>query len=175
MGARAAGLDSVEVRGQVGHGGGVEGELAGAGAHEEAADADVVAEVEELVEVEEVFADVVFADVDLEALAVLLELREAGFALDADGHDAAGDGGFDVHALELFGGEVLAEWRGARGRSAVKRKELGYLASVVRERRVGGAGEGGDLVELLAAKLVEVFFELAVVLGHDAARFRIGC
>src|ERR1700734_440855 len=90
-------------------GGGVEGELAGAGAHEVAADADVVTEVEELVEVEEVFADVVFADVDLEALAVLLDLGEAGFTLDADGHDAAGDGGFEVHALEVFGGEMFAE------------------------------------------------------------------
>ena len=60
-----------------------------------AADADVVAEVEQLVEGEGGLADVVFADVDLEALAALLELREAGFALDADGHDAAGDGDFD--------------------------------------------------------------------------------
>jgi hypothetical protein len=41
----------------------------------------VVAEVEELVEVEEVFAYVVFADVDLEACAVLEERGEAGFAL----------------------------------------------------------------------------------------------
>ncbi len=56
--------------------GGVDGELARAGAHEVAADANVVAEVRELVEGEEVFADVVFADVDLEALAALLELGE---------------------------------------------------------------------------------------------------
>ena len=45
------------------------GELAGAGAQEVAANADVVAEVEQLVEREGVFADVVLADVDLEALA----------------------------------------------------------------------------------------------------------
>ena len=60
-----------------------------------AADADVVAEVEELVEGEGVFADVVLADVDLEALAALLKLRESGLALDADGHDASGDGDVD--------------------------------------------------------------------------------
>ncbi len=85
----------------------VDGELAGAGAEEMAADADVVAEVEELVEREGVFADVVLADVDLEALAALLELREAGFALDADGHDASGDGDVDGRGcgFELFGGE----------------------------------------------------------------------
>ena len=58
----------------------VDGELACAGAEEMAADTDVVAEVEEFVECEGVFAGIVFADVDLEALAALLELREAGFA-----------------------------------------------------------------------------------------------
>ena len=40
-------------------------ELAGACAHERAAHADVVAEVEQLVEFEEVVADVVLADIDL--------------------------------------------------------------------------------------------------------------
>jgi hypothetical protein len=85
----------------------VDGELAGAGAEEMAANADVVAEVEELVEGEGVFADVVLANVDLEALAALLELREAGFALNADGHDAAGDRDLDGmgRGFQLFGGE----------------------------------------------------------------------
>jgi len=153
-------------------GGGVEGEFAGAGAHKVAADADVVAKVEKLVEVEEIFTDVVFADVDLEALAVLLDLGEAGFALDADGHDASGDGGLEVHAFELFGGEVFAE--GAElGNRGGEGEAVGVAGFVVGERGVGGAGEGGDLVELFAAKLIEVFFELAVVLGHDAARFRL--
>ncbi len=157
-----------------GDGGGVEGELAGAGAHEEAADADVVAEVEKFVEVEEVFPDVVLADVDLEALAVLLDLGEAGFALDADGHDAAGDGGLDVHALEVFGGEVLAE--GAElGDGGGEGEGVGVFGFVVRERGVGGTREVGDLGELVAAKLIEVFFELAVVLGHGAARFGVKC
>ncbi len=88
--------------GLLGRGGDVDGELAGAGAHEVAADADVVAEVEELVEGEGVLADVVFADVDLEALAVLLELGEAGLALEADGHDASGDGDFFAVGFELL-------------------------------------------------------------------------
>jgi hypothetical protein len=59
---------------------------------EVAADADVVAEVEELVERECLLADGVEADVDLEALAALLQGGEAGLALGANGHDAAGDG-----------------------------------------------------------------------------------
>jgi len=41
---------------------------------------------------------------------------------------------------------------------------------------VGGGGvlradDIGDLLELLAAKLVEVFFELAIKLGQNEARF----
>jgi len=94
----------------------VDGELAGAGAHEVAGDAYVVAEVEEFVEGEGGLADVVFADVNLEPNTwpqvrglsfeehiALLELREAGFALDADGHDAAGDGDFDLVAADVVG------------------------------------------------------------------------
>ena len=153
-----------------GDGRGVEGEFAGAGAHEIAANADVVAEVEELIEVEEGFADVVLADVDLEALAVLLDLREAGFALDADGHDAAGDGGFDVHVGEVLGGERVAD--GAElGEGAGEGEGVGVFGFGVGDRGVGGADDGGDLRELVAAKLVEIFFELALVLGHGAARF----
>jgi hypothetical protein len=70
----------------------VDGQLAGAGAEEIAAGADVVAEVEEFIEREALLADGVEADVDLEALAVLLESGEAGLALCADGHDAPGNG-----------------------------------------------------------------------------------
>ena len=103
---------------------------------------------------------------------MLLDLREACLALDANGHDAAGDGGFEVHTLEVFGGEVLTE--GAEpGNAGGEGEGVGVFGFVVRERGVGGADEGGDLVELFAAKLVEVFFEWTVVLGHDAARFRL--
>ncbi len=108
-----------------GYGGDVEGELAGAGAHEVAADADVVAEVEELVEVEDFFADVVLADVDLEALAVLLDLGEAGFALDADGDDAAGDGGVEMHVGSSSSVERWAPRARSSGTEVVERKVLG--------------------------------------------------
>ena len=62
----------------------VDGELAGARAEEMAADADVVAEIEELVERETLLADGVKADVNLQALALLLEGGKAGFALSSD-------------------------------------------------------------------------------------------
>jgi len=147
----------------------VEGELAGAGAHEVAADADVVAEVEELVEREEVFADVVFADVDLEALAVLLEGGEAGFALDADGHDAAGDGGFEVRGFEVFGGEgvaVLVLTEGAEVGDGVGEGEgVGVFGFDVRDRGVGGADEGGDLGELVAGEAGRGFLRIGCRTG----------
>ena len=123
-----------------------------------AGDADVVAEVEEFVEGEGGFADVVLADVELEALAALLELREAGFALDADGHDAAGDGGLGGDSFKIFGGAGLV--CGAEIRDGVGEGEtVGEAGFGLEQRGVRGAGQRGDLRELVAAELVEVFFE----------------
>ncbi len=70
----------------------VDGKFAGAGAEEIARDADVVAQVEQLVEREALLAHRVQADVDLQPLAALLDGGEARFALLADGHDAPGNG-----------------------------------------------------------------------------------
>ena len=81
----------------------VDGQLAGAGAEEVAGDADVVAQVEQLVEREALLADGVEADVDLQPLAILLERGEAGLALGADGHDAPGDGDGDAVGFESLG------------------------------------------------------------------------
>ena len=64
-------------------------QLAGAGAEKVAGGADVVAQVEEFVERKALLAHRVQADVDLQALAALLQRGEAGLALRADGHDAA--------------------------------------------------------------------------------------
>jgi hypothetical protein len=77
-----------------------------------------------------------------------------------------------VHAFEFFGGEVSAEGAELRYRGGGD-EGVGVFRLVVREQGVGGASEGGDLVELFAAQLVEVLFEGTVVLGHDAARFRL--
>ena len=126
------------------------------------ADADVIAEVEEFIEREGVFAGVVFADVDLKALAALLELRESGFALDADGHDASGDGDVDGRGggLELFGSE------GVVGGSQLGDGVSGGVAVGVRGFVVFeavGHPELGDLPELVATLLVKIFFELRLV------------
>jgi hypothetical protein len=127
-----------------------------------AADADVVAEIEKLVEGEGVFADVVLSDVDLEALAALLELRESGLALDADGHDAACDRDLDgmSRGFELFGGEGVVGspqlGDGVGGGVVVGIRGFGVREAVL-------FAESSDLLELVAALLVEIFFELGLV------------
>ena len=165
--------EAVELVGQGEHGlgeegepGDVDGELAGAGAKEVADDADVVAEVEELVQGEGVFADVVLADVDLHALAALLELGEARLALDADGHDAPGDADGDGRSV---GFELL-------GRGVVEGgAELGDGVSGGVGVGVGGLGlaqpgllpEGGNLLQLVAAEGVEILLKLGLEHGFS--------
>ena len=154
-------------------GSGFERELAGAGAHEVAAHADVVAEIEEFVEREDVLADVVLADVDLQALAALLQVREAGLALQADGHDAAGDGELGVFGFERLAGD-------GRGVGVVAREEVGDVREgdvlVGRGEAVGvdalGGGEaealadGGDLAQFFLALLEQISLEVAFKLAQ---------
>ncbi len=85
----------------------VHGEFAGAGAEEISADADVVAEVEQLVEFESLFADRVFLHVNLEACPSLLQVGESGLAHQANGHDAPGHAHIDARILQLLGGVLL--------------------------------------------------------------------
>ncbi len=126
----------------------VDGKLAGAGAEEIALHADVVAEVEQLVEREALFADEVELDVDLQLLAALLEMGESGLALQADGHDASGDADVDARVFQLLGrfGKVLVEnlREGMRGFVTV---------------RVGELAEGLNLLEFFFAEFVDFFVE----------------
>jgi len=138
----------------------VDRELAGTGAEEMAADAYVVAEVEKLVEGEGIFADVVLADVNLEALSTLLKLRKAGFALDANGHDASGDADVYRIGVELLGREGI-----------VCGADLGngVAASVVVWVGRFGVAKAfeltkcGDLLKFVAALLVKILFKLRLV------------
>jgi len=127
----------------------VNGELAGAGTEEVAGDSDVVAEVEEFIELEGLVADSVFANVDLEADAVLLELRESRLALGADSHDASGDGDVDALGFELLGRSVVA---GAA--------EVGDRVRRAEGIGIGGLAEGLDLLEFCLAESEEVSLEL---------------
>ncbi len=138
----------------------VDGELVGAGAEEVAGDADVVAEVEKLVELEGGVADGVFADVDLEAHAFLLERGETGLALLANRHDASGNGNGNA-----LGFELLAR-RGIVG-GANLREGVGGGEGI----GVGLLAEGGNLLEFLLPKAVEASLELGleVVVAHSFA------
>ena len=118
----------------------VDAELAGAGAEEIALDADVVADVEELVELPQLVADGIFLDVDLELLAGLLKMGEAGFAHEADGDQASGNGDGDALGLELLAGAG-----GVRG------ENLGHLVGGIEVVRVGRLTKGFDLLQLLLA------------------------
>ena len=79
-------------------------QLAGARAEEIACDADDVAEVEQLVELEFGLRNGILLDIDLELGAALLEMHEAGLAHAADGQDAAGETHRDAGGVEFFGG-----------------------------------------------------------------------
>ncbi len=59
----------------------MDGELAGAGAEDVAGDADVVSQVQQLVELETLLAHGIQADVDLQPFAALLQMGKAGLAL----------------------------------------------------------------------------------------------
>ena len=65
-------------------------QLAGSGSEEVAFDADDVAEVQLLVKCEVLFTYRIFADINLQPLAVLQQMRESGLAHAANGGDAAG-------------------------------------------------------------------------------------
>src|ERR1700748_1131367 len=100
-------------------------------------------------------------------------MREAGLALQADGHDASGNG-----KLQGLGVEGLAgDWR---IRGVVAREEVGDVREgdmlVGRGEAVGvdalGGGEtealadGGDLAELFLALLKQISLEVAFKLGQ---------
>src|SRR6185312_1559207 len=96
-------------------------------AEEVSADADVVANVEQLVELETLVADGVLADVDLEAHTALLKLREPRLALLANGHYAPRDGDAGARGFEVFGGGVVVA--AANGRQRMRgRKRVGIGA-----------------------------------------------
>ena len=81
----------------------VDAQFAGARAEEIAFHADDVADIDQLEEREIALAHGVFLDVDLQALAVLLQVREAGLAHVTQRHQAPGDA--DAHlGHKLLGG-----------------------------------------------------------------------
>ncbi len=66
----------------------VHGEFSGARAKQISADSDVVAQVEQFVQLESLVADGIFLDVDLQPLSILLQVCEPGLTHQPDRHDA---------------------------------------------------------------------------------------
>ena len=123
-------------------------EFAGAGAEQISADPNVVSEVEQPVKFESFFADRIFLHVDLQLLSALLQMREPGFAHQADGHDASGNAYVDSRILQFLGGF-----------SRVLRQNCGDGVS---ERILGGIGllpKRFNLLQLLAPQFVNVLVE----------------
>ena len=114
----------------------------------------MVAQVEELVEREALLADGVQADIDLQALAALLQGGEAGLALGANGHDAPGDGYRHAIGFQILGrrfaplGAHLGD--GVRGRELVG---IGRLAQLL------------DFFQLFLAQIEEVVLKFRI--EHD--------
>jgi hypothetical protein len=118
----------------------VDAEFAGAGAEEISFDSDVVADVEEFVELPEFVPDGILFDVDLEFLASLLKMREARFAHQADGDEASGNGYGGALGLKVFaraGGELG--------------ENLRHLVAATKVMRVGRLTKSFDLLQLLFA------------------------
>src|SRR5258706_7741362 len=124
----------------------VNAEFARTGAEEIAAYADMVAKVEQFPEFEAGIADRVFLYVELQALPVLLQVREPGFAHQSDSHDASGNAHVYACGLEFFA-----------GLATVRRQNLRDGMAEVELVRISGLPESFNLLQLLAADLVNAF------------------
>ena len=125
----------------------VDAELAGAGAEEIAFHADDVAEIDQLEQRIIALAHRVFLDVDLQPLAVLLQVREARLAHVAQRHHAAGDADADLRRQFLG------------GLRAVLGQNLGNRVGELESLAIGPVAEGFDLANARQALLEQLIFQ----------------
>src|SRR5260370_35138444 len=123
-------------------------ELASARAKQICADSDVVAEVEQFVQLEALVADGIFLHVNLQALAALLQVAERGLATHADRDDASGHAQVDSRIFQLL-----------RGLVRVVRQDLGNRVGEIVLATVRGLSEGLDLFQLLTPQFVNILVE----------------
>ena len=128
----------------------------------------MVAQVEQLVQRETVFAHIVLAHVELHPLARLLQLRKSSLALNADRHDASGDGDLDLLARFKIGGELFGGHRVILRAQLRDGERSGVAIGIGRlgEAQAGLLAQLGDLPQLLAPLVVQPLFKL---------RFDHGC
>ncbi len=137
----------------------MDSELAGARAEEIARDADVVAQIEQLVKFKGGFAHGVLPDIDLQALAVVLQHRKAGPTLAAVGHDAAGNGKLRLVGFERFGRYVVILRANCRNAALGLEREAVRVGGCQRAQ-AGLLAQSGNLLQLFLAFLVELLFKV---------------
>ncbi len=120
---------------------GVDAQLAGAGPEQVALHADDVADIQHLEELEIALADRIFLHVNLQPLAVLLEVREARLAHVANSHHASG------HTHAHFGCEFLG------GLGAVCAQDLGNGVGEIVAPAVGAVAQRLDFANARQALL----------------------
>ena len=126
----------------------VDGQFPGPGAKKISAGANVISKVKQPIKLKPFFADRIFLHIDLQALAVLLQVRKPSFAHQPNGHDPAGQADVDPRGLELL-------TRFARVLCENLRNGVGKIVF----RRVRLLTESLNLIELLQSEFVDVFVE----------------
>ncbi len=123
-------------------------QLPGTRTEEIPADTDVIAQIEQLVEFECVVADGIFLDVNLQPLAILLQVGKAGFSHQADRHDPAGDTNRDSRSFQFLPG-----FRGVFAQNL--RNRVGKVVAA----RIGLLAKSLNLLQFVAPQLVNFVVE----------------
>src|ERR1017187_8146223 len=123
-------------------------QFARARAKQISADADVVAQIEQLVQLESLVAHGVFLNINLQSLPALLQVGKAGLAHQANGHDASRHADIDARLFQLLG-----------GLGGVLREDLLQRVSEFVFAAVGSLAERLNLLQLLAPQVVNVIVE----------------
>src|SRR5882762_6543670 len=137
----------------------VDTQLAGSCAEQVSADADVVAQVEQLVDFEAFLPDRVLLDVSLEALSVLLQLSKPGLAHQPNRQNPPGDADVDARGFQFFG-----------GLGGIFRENLRDRTREVVTPGIRLLPQGLELLELLTPELINVFVQCQENLPRPHAR-----
>ena len=122
------------------------GQFSCARAEEVSADAYVITQVQQFVELKCLFANGIFLHVNLQLHSALLDMCKSRFAHEADRHDASGDTDVDACLLKFLSqlGRVVGQ-------------DLPHRVGEVVLRTVRGLTERFNFFQLLAPQVVDVF------------------
>src|SRR5207302_9357131 len=120
--------------------------LAGPRAEQVSGNANVIAEVEQLVKLESFFANRILLHVNLEPLSLLLQMRESRFAHQANGHNPASDAHSYSGIFQLLRGFLRILGQDLRD---------GMRGFVF--RRIDSLPESFNAFQLLAPQFVNIF------------------